>query len=468
MTDSPRSPADSRALCLILVAGLALRICLWLWFAPLSPHIVDEQDYSLLARNLVEHGEFTFEAGSPTSIRPPLYPFLVAGIYRIAGVDNYQAVRLVQILLSLVNVWLIYRLGREAFSPRVGLWAAGLLAFYPGLLGMNNLILTEVLFTVLLTAACHGVVLYYCRENAGYLALLTGVLLGLAALTRSVVWLSPPFLAVYVIITGRRSLGQRAMGAALLVVCFAATIAPWTVRNTRLQKTFVTIDTMSGLNFLLGNYQHTPLYRSWDAISLDGEKAWYREVFDNYPPEMRTTQGQVDKLALKQGLKFVREHPGLTARRDLIKFFDFWGLERELVAGATQGRFGPIPRPMIVVLGIVILASYAGALFLGVFGVLFSPPGDWRAHGFFLLVMAFICALHTVVFGHSRYHLPLVPLILLYAAAAWINRREILERRWSGRFVLGLSICLMFLIGWGWNAIAGDWEFVRGVMGKWL
>ena len=89
----------------------------------------------------------------------------------------------------------------------------------------HYLILTEVLFTVLLTAACHGVVLYYRREKAGYLAL-TGVLLGLAALTRSVVWLSPPFLALYVILTGRRSIGQRVIGAALLVLSFAATIAP--------------------------------------------------------------------------------------------------------------------------------------------------------------------------------------------------------------------------------------------------
>jgi 4-amino-4-deoxy-L-arabinose transferase-like glycosyltransferase len=451
----------------ILLIGLVVRIGLWLWFSPLPLHIGDEKEYDQLGRNLLEHGELTYKPGVPTSLRPPLYPLFVAGIYAVTGAGNYQAVRLVQALLSLVNVWLVYRLGREAFSGRIGLWAAGLFSFYPTLLGMDNLILTEVLFTLLLTAACYAVVLYYRQENGGWLAL-AGVLLGLASLTRSVVWLSPPFLAAYVVLTGGRSFSHRLLSAAALVAAFAATIAPWTVRNTRLEKTFVTIDTMGGRNFLIGNYRHTPLYRSWAAIALGGEKAWYRDVLDAYPSETKRTQGQIDKLALKRGLEFVRENPGLTALRDVIKFFDFWGLERELVAGAFRGYFGPIPRPVSGVLAVVIPLSYVGALFLGIFGALFRPPADRRLHMFFLLVVAFVCALHTIVFGHSRYHFPLMPLVLMYAAAAWTNRGDIWGRRWRGRFAVGLSLCLVFVLGWGWNAAAGDWEFIRGLMGKWF
>jgi 4-amino-4-deoxy-L-arabinose transferase-like glycosyltransferase len=455
----------SRALWLILAAGLLLRLVLWLWFIPLEPQIVDEHHYSLLARNLVEHGEFAFEPGSPTSIRPPLYPFLVAGVYAVAGVENYPAVRLLQVILSIVNVWLVYLLGREAFSARVGLWSAAMFAFYPSMIGMDNLILTETLFTALLTAVCYMVVLYFRREKAGYLAS-AGVLLGLAALTRSVVWLSPPFLAIFILAFGRRSFVERGLAAGMFVLGFAIIIAPWTVRNTQLQKTFVTIDTMGGRNFLMGNYRHTPLYHSWDAISLDQEKAWYHEVLDNYPPEMRTTQGQLDKLALKQGLEFIRENPGLTASRSLIKFFDFWGLERELIAGASRGYFGPMPRPVVLALGALIAICYTGALFLGIFGALFSPAEDRRIHWFFILVIAFICALHVIVFGHSRYHLPLMPLILLYAAAALNKCSSIWERRRSGRFAVALSLCLLFVLGWGWNAIAGDWKLVQAVLGS--
>jgi hypothetical protein len=339
-------------------------------------------------------------------------------------------------------------------------------AFYPSVLGMDNLILTETLFTLLLTSVCYLVVLYFRREKAGYLAL-AGILLGLAAVTRSVVWLSPPFLAIFVFAFGHGPIVRRGLAAALLVLSFAATITPWTVRNTHLQKTLVTIDTMGGRNFLMGNYRYTPLYRSWDTISFEGEKAWYREVLDNYPPEARTTQGQVDKLALKQGLKFVRANPGLTCVRCLIKFFDFWGLERELIAGASRGYFGPIPHPVVFALGVGILISYVGALFLGIFGALFSPPGHGRVHWFFLLVIVFVCALHVMVFGHSRYHLPLMPLVLLYAAAAWNKRSEIWERRRCGRFVAGLILCLVFVLGWGWNAVAGDLTFARTLLASW-
>jgi 4-amino-4-deoxy-L-arabinose transferase-like glycosyltransferase len=454
------------ALVIILLVGLIVRLGMWLWFSHVTPGIVDEKDYTLLASNLLEHGEFAFDPGKPTAIRPPLYPFFVSGIYAIAGVENFQAVRLVQALLSLVNVWLLYWLGRDAFSHRVGLWAAGLYAFYPTALGFNNLILTEVLFTLLLTAASYGVVLYFQRERSGYLAL-SGILLGLAALTRSVVWLSPPFLAVFVILTGRRSLMHRTGGAVLLVLAFALTIAPWAVRNSCLEKTFITIDTMGGRNFMMGNYRYTPLYRSWDAISLKGEQVWYHEVFAVYPPEMLTTQGQIDKLALKQGMKFVREHPGLTILRDVIKFVDFWGLERELVAGAARGYFGPIPSAVVVAGAGLIIAGYVGALFLGIFGIFFCPPPDRRLHWFFLLVIAFICALHTVVFGHSRYHLPLMPLVLLYAAAGWMDCTTIWARRWGGRFAVALSVCLIFMLGWGWNAVAGDWDLIRNELDKW-
>ncbi len=468
LTEAPRpdaSPATaSRALGLILVAGLAVRLGLWLWFAPLAPHIVDEQEYNRLAHNLLAHGEFAYEPGRPTSLRPPLYPLLVAGVYAVAGVDNFQAVRLVQVLLSLATVWLVYRLGREAFSERVGLWAATLIAFYPTLLGMNNLILTETLFTLLLTAACYAVVRYYRQEKVGYLAL-AGLLLGLAALTRSIVWLSPPLLAGYVLLTARCSLARRALGAGVMVLAFAATVAPWSVRNTLLQGTFVTIDTMGGRNFLMGNYAYTPLYRSWDAISLEEDKAWYHEVMDRYPQELRTTQGKIDKLALKEGLAYVREHPGQTALRDVIKFFDFWGLERELIAGLPRGYFGHVPSPAALVLGVVILVSYPAALFLGIFGVLFRPAADRRLHWLLLAVIAFVCALHTLVFGHSRYHLPLVPLLLLYAAAVCVDWGSVWQQRRTGLFRLAGALCLLFVAGWCWNFVAGDWEQLRGVLG---
>jgi hypothetical protein len=449
---------------LILSAGAVVRLLLWWVFRHQELHISDELDYQALAENLVNHGEYAFGPGkTPTSLRPPLYPFLLAGFYWLAGPGYLAAVRLFQAVVSLGTVAITYRLGREVVAPRTATWAAGLLCFYPSLLAYNNLILTEVVFTFLLTAAVLLTVLAIRRGSVGCAAA-AGVVLGLAALTRSIVWLAPPFLAAYFLIVWPAGWGRRLAAAAALAAAFAAVLAPWSVRNTRLQQTFVAVDTMGGLNFMLGNYRHTPLYRSWDAITLEGEKFWAHEVITTYPPEERVTQGQMDKLALRQGLKFVRENPGLTLQRDLVKFFDFWGLEREVVAGAGRGFFGTPSRWAILGLTAAIAGGYAAAILLAIFGVLFAPPADRRAHWLFLAVIAYTCALHTVVFAHSRYHLPLVPLILLYTAGAVTHAGAIWRRRWTGRFWAAAGLCGGLAAGWAWSFVAVDWElFARAL-----
>src|SRR5207247_2626274 len=81
-------------------------------------------------------------ARAPTSIRPPLYPALVAAVYWAAGAGNVSAVRLLQAVLSLLTVAVAYRLGRELLSRRAALWLAGLCCFYPSLLAYNDLLLS--------------------------------------------------------------------------------------------------------------------------------------------------------------------------------------------------------------------------------------------------------------------------------------------------------------------------------------
>src|SRR5262245_26684557 len=93
-SSSIRNPQSAirNPLVLILVTGALLRLGLWAWFANEPIHIWDEKDYNPLAINLVEHGEFAFTPGTPTSLRPPLYPALVAGVYRLFGLENFAAV----------------------------------------------------------------------------------------------------------------------------------------------------------------------------------------------------------------------------------------------------------------------------------------------------------------------------------------------------------------------------------------
>ena len=443
-----------RSLLLILAAGAAIRLSLWLLFAPSEPRIWDENDYARLARTIAIHGEFGFEPGRPTSIRPPLYPAFVAGVYHLAGVDNYQMVRLAQALLSLVTVVVLYRLGLEVLSSeRAALWTSALFCFYPSFLGYNNLILTEVLFTFWLVVGVYSLARALNRDRFSDLVV-AGAVLALGALTRSVLWLLPPVLIPFLLLSCRGPATRRIFAATLFSAAFALVIAPWAIRNTHLQRTFVPIDCMGGRNFMMGNYEYTPLYRSWDTISLEGQQSWIAELLAEHPQAASMTQGQIDQLALKEGIRFVREHPGLTLQRDVVKFFDFWGLERELIAGADGGYFGPVNRPAIIILSLLIGSSYVLVLFAGAFGAAWSPPTDRRQHVLLLLVIGFICGAHTIVFAHSRYHLPVMPFVMLYAAGAITGPRVCMRRQpavW-----LAALFCIVVIVGWCWNGAAGD------------
>lgn len=461
---SAKSPIN-RALIGILFAGALLRGLLLLWFAGEPVHVADAKEYNTIAVNLATRGDFSASpSGELTSIRPPLYPFFVSVIYRVAGIENYQAVRAVQSVLGLVLVVVVYRLAASVFSSRAANWAAALCCFYPSLLLSNFLLLTETLFTLLLCLACTAVG-RGLRSNAIVWMAVFGVLVGLAALTRSVLWLFPPFFAVYLLFAVRGvGFGRRLALALVPVLTFAATIAPWSVRNTRLHETFTTIDVMGGRNAMMGNYEHTPLTRAWDAISINGDRSWYAVLAREEPGFAEMTQGQRDRAAMRRAIRYIVEHPWLTLQRDAVKFFNFWQLERAEVAGFARGWWGNLPRPAVLGLAVVFLGSYAIVLVSGVFGFCTLPSGNRQMHWFLLLVVAYVCALHSGVFGHSRYHVPLMPLVMVYSANAWLHSGQIWRGRGRWPFWIAVFVSATLAASWVWEALVVDSARVRELL----
>lgn len=457
----PTAREARRSLAIVLVASGLLRLALWTQFEGAPLHVWDERDYNALAVNLAEHGQFAFTPGRPISLRPPLYPAVVSAVYRASGFEDFQAVRLLQVGLGLLTVALLYGLGSEVYSRRVGLWAAGLYGFYPSMLAYDHLLLTEVQFTALLVASCYGLARALRVGSFGWLAL-SGVLLGLAALTRSILWPSPVVLGAFLLGAWPGAIRGRLLAAGVLAATFSATLAPWAIRNQRLERTFMTVDCMGGRNFMMGNYEYTPMFRAWDAISVEGPRSWHRVLAESDPGSTSVTQGQKDKRALRRGLAFVLENPGLTLKRDVVKFCNFWGLERELIAGAARGHFGRPSLPRLGALALVILGGYTFALISGLFGAILAPSPDRRHHALLLLVVAYICGMHTLTFAHSRYHLPVMPLVLLYSAAAIVHARPLWARRrgWAFRMACGLALALLLV--WASEAAGLYLEQSRG------
>jgi hypothetical protein len=276
-----------------------------------------------------------------------------------------------------------------------------------------------------------------------------GLCLALGALTRSILWLFSPLFCLLLLFAIQTSWKRRVLLSGTVLGSFLLVIFPWAWRNTQLHKTLVIIDVMGGRNVMMGNYEHTPLERSWATITdVRGEKAWHRVLAANTPGYSELTQGQIDKAAMKYGIKYFFAHPGVSIQRSLVKFFNFWQLERELVAGMMQGLFGNIPKFAILAMACVICGSYVLVIFLAVYGLWLFPPKTRWAHVLVLFAIGFTCLIHTAAFAHSRYHLPLIPILLAYAAVAVVNWKAVWSKRSTWQFALATVCCLLLVAGW--------------------
>lgn len=109
---------------LITLLAAALRL-LGLAHIPPGLHF-DEAVYGLMALDIY-HGATPVFFPAYTG-REPLYMYLMAGVFRLVGVNAY-GIRLTSALIGLLTVVLVYAVGRALFSRRVGVLAAAVLAF---------------------------------------------------------------------------------------------------------------------------------------------------------------------------------------------------------------------------------------------------------------------------------------------------------------------------------------------------
>jgi 4-amino-4-deoxy-L-arabinose transferase-like glycosyltransferase len=461
-TSTSHEQSAYRLLCVMIVLGLVIRLVVLYMSKNTGLMIVDEQHYHTLGLNLLHGHGLAWEPGALTSIRPPLYPFFLRLVWTVSGTESFWVIRIAQILLNLVNVFLVYRLGLLLFNHRIALFAAAGFCFYPSFVGFNVFLLTEVLFTLLLTLVALGFVVLV-KTGKFSAAGGTGIALGLAALTRSILWPFPLVLCPLVFLSVRSRPWVRLQITLCLFLGYALVITPWALRNTRLQGVFTVVDTMGGLTLRMGNYEHTPLQRAWDPVTLQGETSIFQQLRQEHPDVSSWTEGRKEKWALRTALTYMLAHPLVTLQRAVIKFANFWGLERVIIAGWQQDFYQP-PYWLAVLGTLAITASYILMMLCASLGLFLACPRDRRVHICFLLLMTFICGIHTVTFGHERYHLPLIPFLCLYAAAA-VTRRSWLRllEGWHTA-VPSMAAWAVLLAIWGREVFVVEAERIQALL----
>ncbi|MFP5228840.1 MAG: ArnT family glycosyltransferase [Acidobacteriota bacterium] len=230
----PRALRNGLFLALALAAGAALR----LWFIHAYPEIEgDPLVYGDIAKNWMLHGIYGRTlAGSihPTLIRLPGYPLFLILCFRLFGVEHYNAVMDVQVVIDLATCLLIAALARRIWSPRAGWWALWLAVLCPFTANYTATPLTETLELFTIALAFYSFDRFLSTPRWSW-ALTLAVAWSYAALLRPDGALLAVALCPALVFYGSRTWGRTPMirWALLCGVLSILPFIPWTLRNAR-------------------------------------------------------------------------------------------------------------------------------------------------------------------------------------------------------------------------------------------
>lgn len=227
---------------------------------------VDARAYDEIALNIVngvgylESPELPIDKDFSIARVGPLYEYFLAGVYQIFG-HNYYVVWFLQAILHTLTALLIYLIGLKIFSSNdrremIALWSAGIFGFYPDLIEISAMLMTETLYLFLF---CLFLYLFFANTST----VLLGLVSGLAVLARPPVLFCLPVVLFY--------LYQKKTFREILLFSFilGSVFVPWTARNYIVYNEIMPFGVAGQLNFWIGNH-----------IGSRGEQEMGQEIVD--------------------------------------------------------------------------------------------------------------------------------------------------------------------------------------------
>ena len=194
----------------------------------------------------------------PTMEVPWGYAYFLAGFYRLFG-DHPWIPLVVQAALNACVPLLVYHFARSWVEPRTAILASAI----AGVFSFNTVYAStqssDAVCTVIVMAALVAFTIARRRERwPWYIGV--GVLIGLAPQFRPNLILVPLLLAAALVL--ERPTRERLAHALLLLVCAAAALTPWVVRNYRLTRTLLPTSVHGGVQLWYGTLQVGPYLNS--------------------------------------------------------------------------------------------------------------------------------------------------------------------------------------------------------------
>lgn len=329
--------------------------------------------------------------------------------WSVGGGDNVGRQRLAMTLVGIFTVALIGLLGRRLGGPAVGLVAAALAAVYPNLWINDSLVMSESLAVLLVTLALLAALRAHDRPRWPD-GVLLGVLVGLAALTRSELALLAPLFAGLMWwrsdVTEADHRRRRWLPAVAVLAASLATVTPWLAYNMVRFERPVLMSTNDGTTLLGANCDRT--YR-------DDVGGWDIRCLAPVPTD-ETVDASVRSSARRElAVDYIGDHaerlPLVVVAR-LGRIIDVYGLESLVALDAGEEKAESAVWAGIVMWWVLAPLAVAGWLTL---------RRDGRSERWWLLPLPVTVLVATILFyGAHRIRAPAEPVVVVAAATGLV------------------------------------------------
>jgi 4-amino-4-deoxy-L-arabinose transferase-like glycosyltransferase len=440
----------SQIVCFSAVA-LGLRLIPVFLTANMGIALDDMFQYDALAQSIRLGQGFTWYGGIPTAARAPLYPLFLAAVYTLFG-HSFTAARVSQALLASALPLIGYVLGQRLFSTKVGLATAWIVAVYPILVLYPLGLATENLFFILVPLSVLCLIMAADQARPSYF-LLSGLLLALSILTRSVI-------AGFVVLLlpwlwWRTRSGREAIKRwALVLLPVLVLTLPWSLRNSLLYGRFVFVESSLGFNMYLGYHpEGSGTFDSPLAVEfLDGIGA-----FDH--PDLETEKA-ADELGMQEALGFVRQDPARAAWLSLSKLSHFMRLDKRVLLYFYSNDFlGELPPWALGAIFLVFCLPWVVVMLVSVPGMVLSQLREETVLVYLLFI--YLAGVHMLTMAEPRFHLVMVPFLAMFSAEGvvllrrsrrdWMAADREARQRIIWRVAVILVLIALLLVNWAYD-----------------
>jgi 4-amino-4-deoxy-L-arabinose transferase-like glycosyltransferase len=306
----------------LVVMGFAYRIQL----DPSRDHWVFGWETGRVARSIATGKGFSSpysEPTGPTALIPPVYTYLVAGVFKLFGIystSSALAILTLNNLFSSLTCVPVFLIARRVFGVHVAVWAGWIWAFFPYSIALSNAVVWETSLTTLLLTLLVLLTLHLEHSKsfiawAGY-----GLLWGGSALTSPAILSTLPFLGAWIWFRQWRRGSNCTDVAVAASLAFLIIVTPWIWRCSRTYGRFVAFRGSFGLEVLVGNSSDTSSPANWNVLPGFNQSELQELQRVGEPAYMAEKQHEASEFIAHHTLRYA----GLTLRRVLNTWTGLW------------------------------------------------------------------------------------------------------------------------------------------------